>query len=89
MGRVEVLRSESKGGDQVEVDSQGDCYPLEVSCFTNKAAPQEQVPESPEQLMQGQVREFESGVELQLGESKEEDSGLPHYKTNFKFVYVF
>ena len=49
MGRIEVLRSESKGGDQVEVDSQGDCYPLEVSCFTNKAAPQEQVPESPEQ----------------------------------------
>ena len=42
-----------------------------------------------EQPMQGRVREFESGVELQLGESKEEDSGLPHYKTNFKFVYVF
>ena len=53
MGRVEVLRSESKGGDQAEVDCQGHRYPLEVSCFTNEAAPQEQVPESPEQPTQG------------------------------------
>ena len=56
MGRVEVLRSESKGGDQAEVDSQGHCYPLEVSCFTNQAAPQEQVLESPEQPTQGRAR---------------------------------
>ena len=89
MGRVEVLRSESKGGDQAEVDSQGHRYPLEVSCFTNQAAPQEQVLESPEQPTQGQVREFESGVELQLRENEEEDTGLPNYKTNIKFVYVF
>ena len=89
MGRVEVLRSESKGGDQAEVNSQGHCYPLEVSCFTNQAAPQEQVLESPEQPTQGQVREFESGVELQLRENEEEDTGLPNYKTNIKFVYVF
>ena len=31
-------------------------YPLEVSCSTNEAASQEQVPESPEQPTQGRVR---------------------------------
>ena len=31
-------------------------YPLEVSCSTNEAAPQEQVPESPEQTTQGAAR---------------------------------
>ena len=31
-------------------------YPLEVSCSTNEAAPQEQVLESPEQPTQGRAR---------------------------------
>ena len=31
-------------------------YPLKVSCSTNEAAPQEQVPESPEQPKQGRAR---------------------------------
>ena len=62
-------------------------YPLEVSCYTNETAPQEQVPESPEQPTQGRARENqERGAELQSRESEEEDSELRSYKTNIKFI---
>ena len=49
-------------------------YPLEVNCSTSKAAPQEQVPGSPEQSTPVRAREnrerVESGVEQQVVEER-------------------
>ena len=71
MGKVNRLLMRKDGqsrGAEVRVQGRGSSgggflrrslqllYPLEVSCSTNEAAPQEQVPESPEQPTQGQAR---------------------------------
>ena len=71
MGKVNRLLMRKDGqsrGAEVRIQGRGSrgggflrrslqlLYPLEVNCSTNEAAPQEQVPESPEQSTQGQAR---------------------------------
>ena len=71
MGKVERLlmsKDEQGRGAKVRVHGRGSSgggllrrplqllYPLEVSCSIDVAAPQEQVPESPEHLTQGRAR---------------------------------
>ena len=71
MGKVERLLMNKDGqsrGAEVRVQGRGSSgggrlrrplqllYPLEVSCSTNEAVPQEQVLESPEQPTQGRAR---------------------------------
>ena len=82
MGKVERLlmsQDRQSRGAEVRVQGRGSSgggllrrslqllYPLEVNCSTNKAAPQEQVPGSPEQSTPVRAREnrerVESGVE--------------------------
>ena len=86
MGKVERLLMSKDGqsrGAEVRVQGRGSSgggllvrrslqllYPMEVSCSTNEAAPQEQVPGSPEQPTPVRAREnrerVESGVEQQV-----------------------
>ena len=86
MGKVErLLKSQDRQsrGAEVRVQGRGSrgggllvrrslqlLYPMEVSCSTNEAAPQEQVPGSPEQPTPVRAREnrerVESGVEQQV-----------------------
>ena len=76
MGKVERLLMSKDGqsrGAEVRVQGRGSSgdgllrrqlqlfYPLEVSSSTNEAASQEQVPESPQQPTQGQVRQNREG----------------------------
>ena len=86
MGKVERLlmsQDRQSRGAEVRVQGRGSSgggllvrrslqllYPMEVSCSTNEAAPQEQVPGSPEQPTPVRAREnrerVESGVEQQV-----------------------
>ena len=102
MGKVERLLMSKDGesrGAEVRVQGSGSSrsgllrrplrlllYPLEVSCSTNEAASQEQVPVSQNSQRKVERDEIESGVELQSRESEKEDSGLLNYKTTIKFV---
>ena len=81
MGKVERLLMSKNGqsrGAEVRVQRRGSSrggllrrpvqllYPLEVSCSTNEAAPQEQAPESPEQPTQGRARGIRERWNLQV-----------------------
>ena len=89
MGKVERLlmsQDRQSRGAEVRVQGRGSSgggllrrslqllYPLEVNCSTSKAAPQEQVPGSPEQSTPVRAREnrerVESGVEQQVVEER-------------------
>ena len=89
MGKVERLlmsQDRQSRGAEVRVQGRGSSgggllrrslqllYPLEVNCSTSKAAPQEQVPGSPEQSIPVRAREnrerVESGLEQQVVEER-------------------
>ena len=87
MGRVEVLRSESKGGQRWTLkEITKIVVPTGTAVLRTKELLRSKYLNHRNSRRKLKKEEIESGVQLQLRESEKEDSGLLNCKTNIKFV---